>query len=530
MILGVLIGLSPCRLLAQTAPQRGGIYDRLVPASPVSLDPARVNETYSRTVLNPVFDGLTRFDKTLSVRPALAETWRASRDGLLWTFTLRKGVKFHHGRELTAEDVVYSLTRVLDPATQCTGASYLAMIQGAAAFRAGRASRVAGLRALDRYTVQIELTEPGTPLPLYLAVGYAGIVPKDLVSRQGERFGRHPVGTGPFKFVEWVPNRHVVLSANPEYFEGRPYLDGIRFHIRPGDDLESAFAAFQRGELHDSAIPAAVRDRVLASTEYTVVRGPHLSLTFLGLRTTVKPLDDPRVRQALNVAIDRPRLMREVYRDRYPPGVGILPPGIPGYDPHYVGFPYDPQQAARLLTEAGYPQGQGLPVLPLWSARKNAETEAELRAIVQFLAAVGVRAEVHYNTDWPSYKANVYAGAYPLFRFSWGADAPSPEFLGQLLESTSRDNMTQFREPTVDARLRQARYEQEWPRKLSLYQAIERQVVAQAPLIPLYYPTIERLFQRSVHGMEISPMGDRFMPMTKIWLAPDTGEQRAAMR
>jgi oligopeptide transport system substrate-binding protein len=207
---------------ASSPPQQGGTYHRLAPANPVTLDPARMNETLSRTVAHPLFDRLVQFDKALAIRPALAESWRASRDGRVWTFALRKGVKFHHGRELTAEDVVFSLTRVLDPALHSTGASYLAMIRGADAYRAGKATGVIGLRALDRYTVQVEVTDPGTPFVLNLAVGYASIVPRDLVQRLGDRFGTQPVGTGAFRFVEWVPNDHVVLGANPEYFEGRP--------------------------------------------------------------------------------------------------------------------------------------------------------------------------------------------------------------------------------------------------------------------------------------------------------------------
>jgi len=507
-----------------SAPQRGGTYHRLAPANPVTLDPNRINEVLSRTAAHPMFDRLVQFDKALAIRPALAETWRASRDGQVWTFKLRKGVKFHHGRELTADDVVFSLTRVLDPALKSTGASYLAMISGADAYRAGKATQVGGLKALDRYTVQVELTEPGTPFVLNLAVGYASIVPRDVVQRLGDRFGTHPVGTGAFKFVEWVPNDRVILAANPEYFEGAPYLDRIHYHILPGDDYDAAFHAFQRGELHDSPIPAAVRERVLASNEYTVVRGPHLGLAFLGLRTTAKPLDDVRVRLALNYALDRTRIMREVYRDRYPPGIGILPPGIYGYDPRATGYTYDPAKAAQLLTDAGYPKGQGLPVLPIWSARKSTETEAELNAVVQAFAAVGVHAEVHYNVDWPSYKSNVYGGTYPVFRMSWYATAPSPEdFLGQLLESTSPDNMTRFRQPAIDGLLRQACAERDWAKKWPLYQAIERAVLQQAPLIPLYYATNERVFRRSVHGMEINALGDPYMPMKKIWLAKDGG-------
>ena len=142
---------------------------------------------------------------------------------------------------------MFSLTRVLDPALKSTGASYLAMIRGADAYRAGKAAQVSGLKALDRYTVQVEVTEPGTPFVLNLAVGYASIVPRDVVQRLGDRFGTHPVGTGAFKFVEWVPNERVILAANPEYFEGRPYLDRIHYHILPGDDYDAAFHGIPAG-------------------------------------------------------------------------------------------------------------------------------------------------------------------------------------------------------------------------------------------------------------------------------------------
>jgi ABC-type transport system substrate-binding protein len=212
-------------------------------------------------------------------------------------------------------------------------------------------------------------------------------------------------------------------------------------------------------------------------------------------------------------------MAQEIYGGRYAPGGGLLPPGTYGYDPHYGGTPYDPAKAAALLAAAGYPHGDGLPILPLWLARTDAEAVAEFEAIVQQFAAIGVRAEIRHNPDWADYQAKVAAGAYPVFRYSWYADDPSPEaFLGSLLESTSRGNLTQFRDPTVDALLQRARQAREWPQKLPLYQEIERRVVDQAPIIVLYYAMYERLFQRAVRGVEISPLGDAYMPMKKIWL------------
>jgi oligopeptide transport system substrate-binding protein len=523
LLLSLIAAVAPGVTLAQdppTPPQRGGVYHRPLAMSPTTLDSFRVTDIYSRTVTTQLFDGLVQFDQALSIKPALAQSWQASRNGLVWTFRLHKGVRFHHGREMTAEDVVYSLTRTLDPQTRWSGASYLRIIRGADAFVAGTATAIAGLRVLDRYTVQLTLTEAaGKPFLLALAGGHATILPRELVAQQGDRFGARPVGTGPFQFVTWVPGHRIVLAANPTYFEGRPYLDQVEYHLTPGGELDDAFRAFERGELHDTPIPASVRSRVAESAQYTLVRGPHLGIAFLGLRTSTKPLDDPRVRQALNYALDRAQLIREVYRGRFAPGAGILPPGTYGYDPHFVGYPHDPAKAAELLAAAGYPQGEGLPVLPLWSSRRDAEVVTELETIVRHWAAVGVRAEIHYNLDWADFKAHVYAGAYPLFRMSWYASHPGPEvFLGCLLESTSQDNMTQFRDPAIDALLARARGAREWPQKLPLYQEIERRAIAQAPFIVLYSSAYERLFQRSVHGVEINALGDAYMPMKKVWL------------
>jgi ABC-type transport system substrate-binding protein len=500
------------------ADHRGGVYRRPL-NNPATLDPARINDIYGRTIANQLFDGLVQFDAALAIRPAIAETWTASRDGRVWTFRLRKGVKFHHGREVTADDFVYSLTRIVDPRIKSSGAALFMKIKGAREFAGGRATRVEGLTTLDRLTLQITLTESPAPFVSSLAVGAAKVVPREVVEKLGEDFGRQPVGTGPFKFVEWAPDRQITLVANPDYFEGRPHLDRLEYWIFTGGGLDQVFAEFERGNLEDTEVPARERPALLNGRRYQFIRRPILGISFLGINTTQKPLDDPRVRQAINHAIDRRTIMREIYQDQYLPGVGILPPATPGYNPKLIGYPYDPKRAAELLAAAHYPGGKDLPVLHIWSARKNDETVAEHEAIVRNLAAVGVRAEIHYNTNWPEYKAQVYAGKLPIFRYSWHADTPDAEtFLGQLFDSRSPDNIFRFRNADVDSLIQQARLEHDSQRKIRLYQEMERQIVDHAPLVVLSYLTYERVFQPYVKGIQVSPMGDRYIPMKKIWL------------
>ena len=204
-------------------PRRAPTADRSATIR-ATLDPARISDIYGLSVAQQIFDGLVRFDQTLTISPALAEYWRASRDGLTWTFTLRKGVKFHHGREVTADDVVFSLTRILDPQDPVRRGRPVHEHQGRAGLRRGTGPTRSGLSALDRHTVQVVLNEALTPFVSVLAVGHAKIVPRDIVEQQGEAFGAHPVGTGPFKFVRWEPGKEIVLAANPDYFDGAPRL------------------------------------------------------------------------------------------------------------------------------------------------------------------------------------------------------------------------------------------------------------------------------------------------------------------
>jgi ABC-type transport system substrate-binding protein len=204
----------------RTVPAGTSVYRRPLGNEPATLDPARISDIYGRSVAQQIFDGLVEYDQTLTIVPALAQYWKASRDGLTWTFTLRKGVRFHNGREVTADDVVFSLTRLLDPKVRSTAADLFTNIQGAQSFREGRASSVRGITALDASTVRVVLDEAQVPFVSMLAIGHAKILPRDLLTQQGDAFGSAPVGTGPFRFERWERRKEIVLAANADYFGG----------------------------------------------------------------------------------------------------------------------------------------------------------------------------------------------------------------------------------------------------------------------------------------------------------------------
>jgi peptide/nickel transport system substrate-binding protein/oligopeptide transport system substrate-binding protein len=497
----------------------GGVYRRVLENNPSTLDPALLTDIYGGAVVRQIFDALIQFDAHLKPLPALAEFWEASWDGRIWTFTLRRGVMFHHGREVTAHDVVYSFTRLLNPRKPVPVAEIFRCIQGAKEFMQGKTYNVEGLKALDRYTLQIVLEEPLASSLVVLGLAHAAVVPREEVEKRGEQFGRAPVGTGPFKFVRWEPNQEIVLEAHDRYYEGRPFLDTVVFKI--DSSIEETFAEFLQGNLEETIIPSRKTEEVRADPkyrQYQQLRISTLSLLYIGFNTRIEPFDDKRVRQAFNYAVNKEAIVQEITRRGGLPATGALPPEMFGYDPDRQGYSYHPEKAKRLLAEAGYPDGVGFPVVQLWSVSKADSTKAELAAYQRYLAELGVQVQIHFAPDWPTYQKMLEQGQLPMFRLSWYADIPDPDnFLVPLLHSTSPTNRIFYRNPLVDQLLEQARRELDENRRIALYREVERLVMEDAPWITQHYYVSDYLYQPYVQGVEINSLGSRAIPMKKIW-------------
>jgi peptide/nickel transport system substrate-binding protein/oligopeptide transport system substrate-binding protein len=287
------------------------------------------------------------------------------------------------------------------------------------------------------------------------------------------------------------------------------------------ENVEEEFAQFLKGDLDETIVPSERTDEILADPQYQkyqFIRKPTLGLLFIAFNTRLKPFNDKRVRQAFNYAVDKETIVREITKMGSIPATGVLPPGMPGYDPDLQGYAYNLAKARQLLAEAGYPNGARFPVVQLWTVSKAESVKAELAAYQKYLAAIGVKVEIHVASDWTSFEAMVRAQKLPMFRLSWYADIPDPDnFFSPLLRSSDAGYYRFYGNPQVEQLLDQAMAALDDTRRIALYREVERMVMDDAPWITQHYYVSQRLYQPYVQGVEVNLLGDRAIPIRKIW-------------
>ena len=500
-------------------PTRGGIYRRPLEFNPKTLDPALSIDTYADTVTRQVFDGLVQFDKDLNVIPAIAKSWKISPDGLIYTFYLREGVKFHNGREVTADDFAYSFTRIIDRKSNSPAAHLLEKVLGVNEFQDGKTTDVKGLRSLGKYIFEIKLSSPFSPFISVLGTCYFKVVPKEEIEKPLSAFARMPIGTGPFKFVSMKEGEEILLEANPDYFEGRPYLDKIIFKIFHGAPREKILIELKEGNLEESSIPPKEIEEIVKEKRYPFFQKPLLSLRFYGLNLSSKPLENKNLRKAINFAIDKKFIISELHKKQFNLAKGILPPGMPGYDPMRNPYPFDETKAKKILSEGGYTRGKDVPTLEIWSASRSEAAQKELNEIQSQLKKVGIPTKINFETNWPSFESMLRANKAPIFIYAWYADFPDPDnFLGTLFHSKSRYNFVGYHNPEVDRLLDHARVERDYLKRMEMYRKIEEIVLEDAPIIPMVNHLFQMVYQPYVRGVEVNALGGPYIPMKKVWL------------
>ena len=466
----------------ESAPQRNSLVDSRDTYDPRSLDPALSTDVPTGRAVSYVFDGLTRFTPDARVEPALAERWTVSPDGLTYTFHLRRGVAFHDGTAFTAKQVVHSFERALNPATKGGRAEPLVPIKGAGEFAAGKAKSVSGLAAPNDTTVVITLAEPLAAFPKLLAMPVASIVPDTTPAD----FGQHPVGTGPWKFVEWKHDDYLKFARTDEYWGGAPATDTLTARIIP--EPSTAVAEFEAGNVDILVIPQGETQAWEQTDEKQAMlqSAPALILYYVAINTTRGPLTDVRVRQAINYAVDTRTILEQSMGGRGYLAPGVVPPILAGADTSRARYAYSVAKAKELLAAAGHPTGIDI---ELWHSQDA--VIARLAQTVQgYLNAAGIRTKL-VQRDAASAREASRKGETDMTLKTWYADYPDADsFLYPLLYSGSKGpggNVSFYANPAFDKLVLAARREQDDTRRASLYRSADSLAYADAAMVPLFF-------------------------------------------
>ncbi len=488
--------LSGCRA-AESSPDRHTLVDSRDWYDPRSLDPARSTDVPTGRAVAYLFDGLTRFTPGAQLEPALAARWEVSDDGLRYTFHLRSDVKFHDGTPFRARHVVQSFRRVLDPASKGGQVWPLYPIKGARSFADGKNTTL-GLEAPDDSTVVITLEEPFAIFPKLLAMPVASIVPDSV----GADFSEQPIGTGPWKLVEWKHDDYLKFARNAEYFGGAPSIDSLIARIIP--EPSTAVAEFESGTVDVLYVP---EDQTRAwedtdARQATLTSAPALRLWYIGVNTTRGPLRDVRVRRAIAQAIDVPLLLRELLAGRGSVAAGVIPPSLEGADTTRRVIAYDTSAARQALAAAGFPNGVDL---ELWCSQ-SAPFPRIAQTLQAYLAAAGIRVKI-VQRDASSMRAAARAGQTDLVLKDWYADYPDAEnFLYPLLHTANRGaggNVSFFSDTTFDRLVDASRRESDAVKRAALYTSADSVAYAQMALVPLFFYNELYAIQPWVHGFEV---------------------------
>lgn len=521
-----------------------------------TLEPVMSNSVQTIWALAQMMEGLVQFDKEGNIKPCIAKSWSVSEDALTYTFILRDDVFFRNdncftssggkGRKVIASDFKYCLERVNDQRVKSRGMwVYRDRIKGAKEYiestsgkSSGTVTEITGIKALNDTTLSIELVKPFSPFLSILTMSYGYVYPKEAVDFYKDRFGQNPVGTGPFQFVKWDVDKELILEKNPGYREkdnegkSLPYLDGVKITFTQSSETE--FLDFQNGKYDYHEPSSETFDQITDADgnlsdpdgkNYTMKRQPWLQTVFFGMcQSPELPggregpfVNNKKLRQALNYAIDKNKILKYVLKNR---GMvaenGPIPAGMPGYDPNIKGYSYNKEKAIQLFSEAGYPGGKGL---NLTLVTGNEEIQKTIAIAVQEqLRDFGINLQLEQLLQ-ATLISKQEDGLFPFWRASWGADYFDPENFMALFYSKNitpkGPNRVGYSNPVVDKMYEDALVITDFNERKKIYDEMQKIVIEDAAWLNLYYNQKVYLLHKNIEGFYIDGLNIINLKYTK---------------
>jgi peptide/nickel transport system substrate-binding protein len=494
-----------------------------------SLDPAFASNQANIWACNQIFNGLVSLNDSLIPEPCIAKSWIISDDGKLYTFNLKNDVYFHRdkslraNRKVVAQDFVFSFNRLIDPKIASPGSWIFNFIEK------DTIKNKLNVTAENDSTLTIRLKESFPPFLGLLSSVYCSVVPHEAIEKYGKDFRKKPVGTGPFLFFNWYERSALIFHKNDNYFERDskgvrlPYLDAIMVSFVP--DKQSAFLEFLKGKLDlISGLDASYKDDLLNKNgsiktkyknKFKVLTSSYLNTEYLGFaldlnkETKNNPLSNLKIRQAINYAFDREKMIRYLRNNMATPGTsGFVPIGSPGFSQSSTtyGYNYNPEKAKQLLKEAGFPNGEGLPTITM----STTNSYQDLCEYIQGqLGEAGIKIKVEVNQA-AQHRQMVSKHQLSWFRGSWIADYADPENYLSLFYSKNKSpngpNYTHFESALFDSEYEVAMRIQNDSLRAIKYHQLDSIVMSEAPIVVLYYDKVLRLHQNNINGLGINGM------------------------
>jgi peptide/nickel transport system substrate-binding protein len=462
------------------------------------LDPAKYLDNESAMVIENIFEGLVRYaDDSTRIEPALADSWETSLDGRVWTFRLRSGVHFSDGTLCDAAAAAFSFSRRIDPANPFFREEFTQMDSSL--------KNIASVQAVDPLTFRITLKEPYAPLLSTLATHSSYLVSPTAVRTWGDDFDKHPVGAGPFVFSSWIPGERIELTANPNYYLGRPHVDRVVFKVIP--DIKVRLLELKSGaiQIMDGVGPAD-REEISKNPRLTLDAKPGLNVGYLAMNMLHPPFGNLDVRRAVNHAINKENLVKLLYRGMAEVAKNPIPPTMWVYNDAVEDYAYDPAKARELLRKAGFANGFSTTLWAMPVSRPYMpEPDRIARTIQANLAAVGIKARI-VTHDWKTYLAKAYAGEHDMCLLGWVGAGDPDNFFSNLFAADKAvpphaSNIAFFTDPAAQTLIAEAQRESDQVRRAELYKQLQVIIHDQAPWAPLAHAYQAMARDRRVTGV-----------------------------